>query len=217
MAWDSRPQETARQLSPSHKSRQVYRAHHCRSLPRQHYHLYLFRLLRSHWKWSKISAETFYQESGIVPSGHFIGLSILNPFVRTQSKAEMIRDILIGAKREDSCHEFFNRETQTRTWCRGTDKEKWVYFLDFKIFIQFFQVAASFRWKSVFIWTWADEWAWWNIVRVSGILFIVPMLYNSNSRTKTVLGHVTLSWSEHVIRVAKVQSLNAAERNVYYI
>ena len=48
----------------------------------------------------------------------------LKHFTRTQSKAEMIRDILIGAKREDSCHEFFNRETQTRTWCRGTDKEK---------------------------------------------------------------------------------------------
>ena len=46
-------------------------------------------------------------------------------FTRTQSKAEMIRDILIGAKREDQGHEFFNRETQTRIWCRETNKEKW--------------------------------------------------------------------------------------------
>ena len=37
----------------------------------------------------------------------------------------MIRDILIGAKREDQGHEFFNRETQTRIWCRETNKEKW--------------------------------------------------------------------------------------------
>ena len=43
---------------------------------------------------------------------------------RTQSKAEMVRDILIGAKQEDACQEYFDREAQTRTWCRETEQER---------------------------------------------------------------------------------------------
>jgi len=46
-------------------------------------------------------------------------------FTRTQSKAEMVRDILIGAKQEDACQEYFDREAQTRTWCRETEQERW--------------------------------------------------------------------------------------------
>ena len=45
-------------------------------------------------------------------------------YFRTQSKAEMVRDILIGAKQEDACQEYFDREAQTRTWCRETEQER---------------------------------------------------------------------------------------------
>ena len=40
----------------------------------------------------------------------------------------MVRDILIGAKQEDACQEYFDREAQTRTWCRETEQER--YFLN---------------------------------------------------------------------------------------
>lgn len=42
-------------------------------------------------------------------------------FCRNQSKADMIRDILVGAKADD----LFDRDGTTRIWTRETSEDKW--------------------------------------------------------------------------------------------